>query len=69
MDVAVSFHGNHAVYGEHLAKRYLDNHVLSHACGVGPDPLRTDRRAQAVEEVLRNVVHLPLVYQIDPGVS
>jgi predicted TIM-barrel fold metal-dependent hydrolase len=33
MDVAVSFHGNHAVYAEHLAKRYLDNHVLSHACG------------------------------------
>jgi predicted TIM-barrel fold metal-dependent hydrolase len=33
MDVAVSFHGNHAVYGEHLAKRYLDNLVLSHACG------------------------------------
>jgi len=32
MDVAVSFHGNHAVYGEHLAKRYLDNLVLSHAC-------------------------------------
>jgi predicted TIM-barrel fold metal-dependent hydrolase len=33
MDVAVSFHGNHAVYAEHLAKRYLDNLVLSHACG------------------------------------
>jgi len=33
LDVAVSFHGNHAVYGEHLAKRYLDNLVLSHACG------------------------------------
>ena len=33
MDVAVSFHGNHAAYAEHLAKRYLDNHVLSHACG------------------------------------
>ncbi len=33
MDVAVSFHGNHAVYSEHLAKRYLDNLVLSHACG------------------------------------
>ena len=32
MDVAVSFHGNHAVYAEHLAKRYLDNLVLSHAC-------------------------------------
>src|SRR5947207_2735136 len=32
MDVAVSFHGNHAVYSEHLAKRYLDNLVLSHAC-------------------------------------
>jgi predicted TIM-barrel fold metal-dependent hydrolase len=33
LDVAVSFHGNHAVYAEHLAKRYLDNLVLSHACG------------------------------------
>lgn len=33
LDVAVSFHGNHAAYAEHLAKRYLDNHVLSHACG------------------------------------
>jgi len=33
MDVAVSFHGNHAAYGEHLARRYLDNLVLSHACG------------------------------------
>jgi predicted TIM-barrel fold metal-dependent hydrolase len=33
MDVTVSFHGNHAVYAEHLAKRYLDNLVLSHACG------------------------------------
>ncbi|HEY7364994.1 MAG TPA: amidohydrolase family protein [Methylomirabilota bacterium] len=33
MNVAVSFHGNHAVYAEHLAKRYLDNLVLSHACG------------------------------------
>ncbi|MGH7326020.1 MAG: amidohydrolase family protein [Candidatus Rokuibacteriota bacterium] len=33
MDVAVSFHGNHAVYAEHLARRYLDNLVLSHACG------------------------------------
>ena len=33
MDVAVSFHGNHAAYAEHLARRYLDNLVLSHACG------------------------------------
>jgi predicted TIM-barrel fold metal-dependent hydrolase len=33
LDVAVSFHGNHAAYGEHLARRYLDNLVLSHACG------------------------------------
>jgi uncharacterized protein len=33
LDVAVSFHGNHAAYAEHLAKRYLDNLVLSHACG------------------------------------
>jgi uncharacterized protein len=33
MDVAVSFHGNHAAHAEHLAKRYLDNLVLSHACG------------------------------------
>ena len=33
MDVTVSFHGNHAVYGDHLARRYLDNLVLSHACG------------------------------------
>ena len=33
MDVAVSFHGNHAAYSEHLARRYLDNLVLSHACG------------------------------------
>ena len=33
MDVAVSFHGNHAAYADHLARRYLDNLVLSHACG------------------------------------
>ena len=33
MNVAVCFHGSHAAYGEHLAKRYLDNLVLSHACG------------------------------------
>jgi uncharacterized protein len=33
MNVAVSFHGNHAAYSEHLATRYLDNLVLSHACG------------------------------------
>jgi predicted TIM-barrel fold metal-dependent hydrolase len=33
MDVAVSFHGNHAAYAQHLASRYLDNLVLSHACG------------------------------------
>jgi len=33
MNVTVSFHGNHAVYAEHLAKRYLDNLVLSHVCG------------------------------------
>jgi len=33
MDLAVSFHGNHAAYAEHLARRYLDNLVLSHACG------------------------------------
>ena len=33
LNVAVSFHGNHAAYAEHLAKRYLDNLVLSHACG------------------------------------
>jgi predicted TIM-barrel fold metal-dependent hydrolase len=33
LDVAVSFHGNHAVYGEHLAARYLDNLPLSHVCG------------------------------------
>ena len=33
MDVAVSFHGNHAVYAEHLAKRYLDNLVLGQAVG------------------------------------
>jgi predicted TIM-barrel fold metal-dependent hydrolase len=33
MDIAVSFHGNHAAYAEHLATRYLDNLVLSHACG------------------------------------
>jgi uncharacterized protein len=33
LDIAVSFHGNHAAYAEHLATRYLDNHVLSHACG------------------------------------
>ena len=33
LDVAVSFHGNHAAYADHLAKRYLDNLVLSHACG------------------------------------
>jgi predicted TIM-barrel fold metal-dependent hydrolase len=32
-DVAVSFHGNHAAYADHLATRYLDNLVLSHACG------------------------------------
>jgi uncharacterized protein len=32
LDVAVSFHGNHAVYADHLARRYLDNLVLSHAC-------------------------------------
>jgi predicted TIM-barrel fold metal-dependent hydrolase len=32
LDVAVSLHGNHAAYGEHLARRYLDNLVLSHAC-------------------------------------
>src|SRR2546430_8313231 len=31
--VAVSFHGNHAAYAENLARRYLDNLVLSHACG------------------------------------
>ena len=33
LDIAVSFHGNHAAYAEHLARRYLDNLVLSHACG------------------------------------
>jgi predicted TIM-barrel fold metal-dependent hydrolase len=33
MDVAVSFHGNHAAYADHLARRYLDNLPLSHACG------------------------------------
>lgn len=33
MDVAVAFHGNHAAYAEHLAKRYLDNLVLGHAAG------------------------------------
>jgi len=33
LDVAVSFHGNHAAYADHLARRYLDNLVLSHACG------------------------------------
>ncbi len=33
MDVAVSFHGNHAVYADHLAKRYLDNLVLGQAVG------------------------------------
>src|SRR5712692_2871495 len=33
MDITVSFHGNHAAYGDHLARRYLDNLVLSHACG------------------------------------
>jgi predicted TIM-barrel fold metal-dependent hydrolase len=32
LDVTVSFHGSHAVYSDHLAKRYLDNLVLSHAC-------------------------------------
>jgi predicted TIM-barrel fold metal-dependent hydrolase len=32
-NVAVSFHGNHAAYAQHLASRYLDNLVLSHACG------------------------------------
>ncbi len=33
MNVAIAFHGNHAAYAEHLAKRYLDNLVLGHACG------------------------------------
>src|SRR5438874_12028835 len=33
MGVAVSFHGNHAAYADHLARRYLDNLVLSYACG------------------------------------
>ena len=33
MDVTVSFHGNHAAYAEHLAKRYLDNLVLGQAVG------------------------------------
>ncbi len=33
LDVAVSFHGNHAAYADHLARRYLDNLVLSHASG------------------------------------
>jgi predicted TIM-barrel fold metal-dependent hydrolase len=33
LDVAVSFHGIHAGYGEHLGVRYLDNLVLGHAAG------------------------------------
>lgn len=33
LDVAVSFHGIHAAYNEHLARRYLDNLVLAHAVG------------------------------------
>src|SRR3989442_1394937 len=33
MAVAVSFHGNHAVYSDPLAKRYLDNLVLGQAVG------------------------------------
>ncbi|MBV1906395.1 MAG: amidohydrolase [Pseudomonadales bacterium] len=31
--VAISFHGNHAAYTEHLANRYHDNLVLGHAAG------------------------------------
>ncbi len=33
MDVAIAFHGIHAGYSEHLARRYLDNLVLGHAVG------------------------------------
>ena len=33
LDVAVSFHGIHVGYNEHLGRRYLDNLVLGHAAG------------------------------------
>ena len=33
LNVAVSFHGNHAAYADHLARRYLDNLVLGQAVG------------------------------------
>jgi len=33
LDVAVSFHGIHAGYNQHLGARYLDNLVLGHAAG------------------------------------
>ncbi len=33
MDVAVSFHGVHASYNEHLGRRYPENLVLTHAAG------------------------------------
>ncbi len=33
MDVAIAFHGIHAGYSEHLARRYLDNLVLGQAVG------------------------------------
>ncbi|MBV1878027.1 MAG: amidohydrolase [Pseudomonadales bacterium] len=32
-NVAISFHGNHAAYTDHLANRYHDNLVLGHAAG------------------------------------
>lgn len=33
LDVAVAFHGIHAAYGDHLARRYLANMALMHAVG------------------------------------
>ncbi len=33
LDVAISFHGIHSGYNEHLSKRYMENLVLAHAAG------------------------------------
>jgi hypothetical protein len=43
LDVTVSFHGNHAVHAEQLAKRYLDNLLLEyHSSEWRPaDPVRS----------------------------
>lgn len=67
MDVTVSFHGNHAVSGDHLARRYLDNLVLSHACHPEPGEARQHASGHDGPDCQQHLHRLPVFLEGNCG--